>query len=402
MSISLVYYSNTFADWVTTTNLVVNKVNYFDTGDFIKSSGTSIINVPSAFTSTLDISGRTTYTSNVSFAAGNVQFSNTANVMFSVNTFFNRELTSNNVVKLNNVYANGNVWFGNSSVISISNNSLIANLNSELLGGRNSSYYIELSNTGTTQAQAAYSQANTGTTQAQAAFNQANSAYNQANSFSTVIAQAAFTQANTGVTQAQAAFSRANSAYSQANTANTNAANASFLSTGTVATARLGSGTANSTTYLRGDNSWATVAGGGATLSDNLDTTTPLYIGLSASSSGAWTSAIVSTTKLYFTPNTGTLSATIFNSLSDITKKTNINKISNSIDLIKQIDGVEFNWLDNDKKSAGVIAQELELILPHLVTEENGTKSVNYSGLTAYLIECVKELSDKIENLEKK
>ena len=227
MSISLVYYSNTFADWVTTTNLVVNRVNYFDTGDFIKSSGTSIINVPSAFTSTLDISGRTTYTSNVSFAAGNVQFSNTANVMFSVNTFFNRELTSNNVVKLNNVYANGNVWFGNSSVISISNNSLIANLNSELLGGRNSSYYIELSNTGTTQAQAAYNQANTGVTQAQAAYNQANTgttqaqaAFNQANT-GTTQAQAAYSQANTGTTQAQAAFNQANSAYNQANSFST-------------------------------------------------------------------------------------------------------------------------------------------------------------------------------------
>ena len=387
MSISLVYYSNTFADWVTTTNLVVNKVNYFDTGDFIKSSGTLSINVPSAYTSTLDISGRTTYTSNVSFTAGNVQFSNTANAIFSVNTFFNRELTSNNVVKLNNVYANGNVWFGNSSVISISNNALIANLNSELLGGRNSSYYIQLSNTGTTQAQAAFNQANTATTQAQAAFNQANSAYNQANSFSTVIAEAAFGQAN--------------SAFGQANTANTNAANASFLSTGTVPTARLGSGTANTTTYLRGDNSWANVIGG-ATLSDDVDSETPLYIGLSSSSSGAWTSAIVSTTKLYFTPSTGTLSATIFNSLSDITKKTNINKISNSIDLIKRVNGVEFDWIDNQRKSAGVIAQELELILPHLVTEENGTKSVNYSGLVAYLVECVKELSDKIEKLENK
>jgi hypothetical protein len=42
----------------------------------------------------------------------------------------------------------------------------------------------------------------------------------------------------------------------------TNAANASNLTSGTVATARLGSGTANSTSYLRGDSSWATVSGG--------------------------------------------------------------------------------------------------------------------------------------------
>ena len=274
MSISLVYYSNTFADWVTTTNLVVNKVNSIDTADYVKSSGTLTVSVPSAYTSTLDISGRTTFTSNVAFTAGSVTFSNTANAIFSVNTFFNRELTSNNVVKLNNVYANGNVWFSNTSTIRVASNTLISNLNSELLGGSNSSYYIELSNTGIVlaqsafvranssydrantgvvqaqaafgqantgivQAQAAFGQANTGVVQAQASFIQANNAYNQANTFSplaiqaafgqanssydrantgVVQAQAAFGQANTGVVQAQAAFVRANSSYDRANT----------------------------------------------------------------------------------------------------------------------------------------------------------------------------------------
>lgn len=46
-------------------------------------------------------------------------------------------------------------------------------------------------------------------------------------------------------------------AFDAANTANSNAANASYLSVGTVPTARLGSGTANTNTYLRGDNSWS-------------------------------------------------------------------------------------------------------------------------------------------------
>jgi hypothetical protein len=117
--------------------------------------------------------------------------------------------------------------------------------------------------------------------------------------------------------------------------------------------------------------------------------------------SGAWTAATVSSTKLFFNPSTGTLNATNFNSLSDINAKTNIAVITSATNTINKLNGVEFNWKDNGNKSAGVIAQELEQILPHLVdTAENGTKSVSYAGLTAYLIGAIKELSKKIDKLE--
>ena len=133
-------------------------------------------------------------------------------------------------------------------------------------------------NTGVTQAQAAFAaannepiakaafgQANTGVTQAQAAFAAANnepiakSAFGQAN--------LAFGQANTATTNAATALTTAQSAYGQANTANTNAANASFLTSGTVQTARLGSGTANASTYLAGDNSWKSISTSSGTVS---------------------------------------------------------------------------------------------------------------------------------------
>ena len=70
--------------------------------------------------------------------------------------------------------------------------------------------------------------------------------------------------------------------------------------------------------------------------------------------------------------------------------------------IVNQINGVEFNWKDNGNKSAGVIAQQLEKILPHLVDENEGKKSVNYSGLIAYLIQSNKELAQRIEKLENK
>jgi len=97
----------------------------------------------------------------------------------------------------------------------------------------------------------------------------------------------------------------------------------------------------------------------------------------------------------------GTLSATIFNSLSDQTLKKNIINISNGLEIIEKIDAVEFEWIDSGQKSFGVIAQDLEKIVPELVaTEQN--KTVNYSGLIAFLIKSVQELSNKVKELENK
>ena len=70
-------------------------------------------------------------------------------------------------------------------------------------------------------------------------------------------------------------------------------------------------------------------------------------------------------------------------------------------DVVQQLEGREWNWKDTDKKASGVIAQEIEQILPHLVIEDSeGTKRVSYNGLTAYLIEAVKELSARVQELE--
>jgi len=132
-------------------------------------------------------------------------------------------------------------------------------------------------------------------------------------------------------------------------------------------------------------------------ITNDTSSTSDFYPTLSDSASGDLESITTSDTKLFYQPSTGTLNATSFNSLSDASVKTNINEIGNGLDVINAIAGVEFDWRDNGDRSAGVVAQELEKVLPHLVsTSDEGMKSVNYAGLTAYLLSAIKELSSKV------
>jgi hypothetical protein len=92
---------------------------------------------------------------------------------------------------------------------------------------------------------------------------------------------------------------------------------------------------------------------------------------------------------------------------SDERLKDNIEEIPNCLGRLKDIKGVEFDW--NDKQSVyeghdiGVIAQDIEKIAPSLVTDrDNGYKAVKYEKLTAILIQAVKELHAKVEELENK
>ena len=62
---------------------------------------------------------------------------------------------------------------------------------------------------------------------------------------------------------------------------------------------------------------------------------------------------------------------------------------------------MRFTWNSNDEDTLGVIAQDVEKVLPELVKEDkDGMKSVNYNGLIGVLIQSVKELSERVEKLE--
>jgi hypothetical protein len=94
-----------------------------------------------------------------------------------------------------------------------------------------------------------------------------------------------------------------------------------------------------------------------------------------------------------------TITAQEFTPTSDINLKENIHTVENALETISSLRGVSFDWKETGKGSYGVIAQELEQILPDLV--KNGeVKSVNYNGIIGVLIEAVKELSEEIKQLK--
>ena len=87
---------------------------------------------------------------------------------------------------------------------------------------------------------------------------------------------------------------------------------------------------------------------------------------------------------------------------SDERLKHNINRIENALDKTLQLNGVTFETKEN-KKSLGVIAQNVLNVLPEVVQEnDNGYLSVAYGNIVGVLIEAIKELNAKIEKLEAK
>jgi hypothetical protein len=89
---------------------------------------------------------------------------------------------------------------------------------------------------------------------------------------------------------------------------------------------------------------------------------------------------------------------------SDIRLKDNIRVIDHAIEKVKAIRGVYFTRNDQDDKlklHTGIIAQEVELVLPEVVSEDNeGKKNVAYGNMVGLLIEAIKEQQKQIDELK--
>ena len=95
-------------------------------------------------------------------------------------------------------------------------------------------------------------------------------------------------------------------------------------------------------------------------------------------------------------------------STSDIRLKDNIKSIDKALDKVNSIQGIEFDWIEkeevhgNSGHDIGVIAQEIEKILPDVVTtRDNGYKAVKYEKIVPLLIEAIKDLSKQVDGLKR-
>jgi len=96
----------------------------------------------------------------------------------------------------------------------------------------------------------------------------------------------------------------------------------------------------------------------------------------------------------------GTITCVDINSTSDIKLKENIHSIEDPLGKVMQINGVGFRWKDTKEDAIGVIAQDIEEVIPEVVKTNDHTKTVNYNGLIGVLIEAVKEQQRQILELK--
>ena len=86
---------------------------------------------------------------------------------------------------------------------------------------------------------------------------------------------------------------------------------------------------------------------------------------------------------------------------SDARVKENVETIPNALERVTALRGVNFNKIGEEKRSTGVIAQEVREVLPEVIHEnEDGMLSVAYGNITGVLIEAIKEQQKQIEELK--
>ena len=303
MPISPISLSNTFSQWLYSTQSIINEVNKIESGIYTKTSNTFYITSPGL---ALSVSNSVSFgltTSNTLYVTSNSTLAGISASHISSNTVISGIIS----VSGNNIYVSTNSPRVNSNIV-INRGESANSANADAILQWNEStknWRVRNVNNPTT-------------------YNNLIDSSNYASSLSPGIVLLRDNISNNSSTVAASANSL-NFVYNLVLSAN-----ASYLTTGTVNPARLGSGTANATTYLRGDNTWGSA---GSILSNDVSSSTPLYIGLSSSNTGAWTSAIVSTSKLHFTPSTGTL-------FSSNVKTSGLYDSSNRQLLIKDSNGV--------------------------------------------------------------
>tara|TARA_B100000497_G_C7658426_1_gene396440 strand:- start:203 stop:919 length:717 start_codon:yes stop_codon:yes gene_type:complete len=86
---------------------------------------------------------------------------------------------------------------------------------------------------------------------------------------------------------------------------------------------------------------------------------------------------------------------------SDINLKKNINTLTNCYDIVSDLNPVGFKWIKNNKENVGFIAQEVEQIIPNIVSDNDEYKTIAETKIIAYLVGAIQELDKELKELEK-
>lgn len=126
------------------------------------------------------------------------------------------------------------------------------------------------------------------------------------------------------------------------------------------------------------------------------------YVLLASAAGNGNAQSYYTNANIQFAPGTGTLSASILTATSDIRVKTNIKKIDNALEKVKQLRGVTYDRTDIEApRQTGVIAQEVLEVLPEAVTGSEETQyGVAYGNMVGLLIEAIKDQQEIIDSQE--
>jgi hypothetical protein len=156
-------------------------------------------------------------------------------------------------------------------------------------------------------------------------------------------------------------------------------------------------GTNNTSGYASGGAASASTA----TVVDDTATNATYYPMLGQATSGN-TAPKVSSTKLTFNPSTGLLTSTDYNSSSDKRLKKNVKTVTGALATVDALRGVSFEWKEGSAKAIGMIAQEVQEVIPDVVTtDDNGYMGIKYTNVIGVLVEAIKELKADFEAYKK-
>lgn len=155
------------------------------------------------------------------------------------------------------------------------------------------------------------------------------------------------------------------------------------------------------TTDAAGTLSWSSKS---VSIADQTSSSSVYYPLISSSTSSSNATALnVSSTRMTFVPSSGLLTVTALTESSSITLKENIDPIQDALDAIMQLAGVIYDRKDGSRyREVGLIAEDVNKIIPNVVTKDDqgNPQGIQYTKLTAYLVEAVKTLKQEINNLK--